>query len=668
MATTAPSKAPKKTAKTAAATTPAVKTYVTAGGLVADRPQLPVTLRALQFLVTARGKSDGDIFAKLDQALSEAKSNDIVVLLERVMLHVGDVSRQHNLLREMGIASDKGGAQERQVFRAVLRWWAANLPESFDRNLRTFAEFTNYENLFYYQNTTDRKTGRLQKCEVSLLRPASVQAFLAQQIRAGRDLNLIAKHLPAVTTGKQRTQKKAVKAHKGKSEFLLSGIKLPTGPAWMKLNGVLLASRDVTVKAGDVLSWPRAKQEFSLEKQQALNQWVNEFCGLMGWDLATYKAFRSQQDTPEQKFASQSVRDMAKSEFQKMLDGLTSGQRFRVAKTVAYKDAAEALHPHEKWGELGNWYIEWEQNQEKVADALRDLATQELSRDTTEDKAKLMKEFKVKATGVQTVDMLAELFKGQLNETQVNNTYQKMVEQMDLIANVFPVVDGSGSMDGRDLVVNGVRLTNRQIAYAMAIAFSTRNPVPEFRNTFGWFSRNFHIVGKSNFVDNRPNQFVARANFVEKTNTYNVLSEAATFTQNFEAMRKADPRDVASTNPMAVIEHMVGLVKSGKMDVESLPQAILYISDNEFNTGMPVRQGYELAASIGWSPLQIFWGITELNDYVAKDLAETPNVLTVSGFNEGRLGQVLRGIKSGSIDPQDELWTLFEDKRYSVIQ
>lgn len=642
------------------------KTYVTPSGKLTDRPQLPLTLNALQFLVTARGKSDQDIHGRLTAALREVKSNDLVLMLERIMLSVGDVSRQHNILKELGIKSETGGSQERQVFRSVLRWWAANLPESFAKNLRVFVEFTNYENLWFFQNTTDRNTGRLTGTEVFLPMPSVVHAFIAQQIRAGRDLQLIAKQLPSLTNGAMRTQKKVVKSINRFDEFSLASLKLPE-TAWVKVNGNIV-SKDSNVNAGDVVSWPRAKQSFSLEKQLKITAWVKGLCEVMGWSANDYNEFRSTQDTPEQKFASQSIRTMAKSEFMKFMDQLSGGQRHRVTHSIAYKDEQGNLQPQAKWDNLGVWYIEWEANQTKVADKLRTLATQETVRDTTDEKATLMKQFKTKVTGKGTVDILLDMFEGRKTDEQINNNYQMLLEKMDLIANVFPVVDGSGSMDQALRLENGQRLSPRQIVYAMAIAFSTRNPVAHFRNTFGWFSHQFHIVGNSNYVDERPNQFVSRQSFVKQVPRYNVLSETKTFTENFKSMKEADPNDVSSTNPMAVVEHFVALVKKGLCHVEDLPQALLYLTDNEFNTGLTVKEGAELARSIGWNPLQVFWGITGINPAIEKMISSLPNALMVSGFNESKLSQVLRGIKSGSIDVEDELWAMYEDKRYSVLQ
>ncbi len=625
-------------------------------------PKLPKTLEALQLLRTAKGQTDSFIHSALNSALAECKKENMILLLERIMLHIGDISRQHNILREAGIISPTGGAQERAIFRSCLRWWEKNLPESFVKNIPIIVEFTLYENLMYYQNTTDRLKGNLIKTEILFPNPKAVHSYLTMQIRKGKDLNLIARHLPKYHTENDvtRTAKKIVKLRNGQKSIEW---KLPIGKSWVKVNGEFVKGKSVHVNEGDIISYPRNKQKFVLEKQKFVNNWIDGLCKSLDWTIKQYREFRKQQNTPEQSFTSKSVLSIAESDFMNMLDHLSTGQRFRVAKMIAYKDSSGKLVAKAKWSQLGEWYIKWEKNQEEVANELRKVA---MTGDES-TKKELMGKFKVKATGQQTIDLLAELFKGNLNETQINNSYQSLVEKMDLIANVFPIIDGSGSMNS-GINHNGVHLQNRQIAYAMAIAFSTRNPVEAFRNTYGWFSSTFEICGRSKFVDESPNPFVDKTKFTKKVADYQVISETKTFTDNLRALAAADPGHVSSTNMFSSIEYFVNLVKNKNFNAEDLPQALLYITDNENNAGKTPKEAVSLANSIGWHPLLIFWGLTVMGPHSVKNqLKGVPNTLFVGGFNEGCLSQILRGIKTGSINPETELWSVYNDVRYSIL-
>lgn len=627
-----------------------------------DFPSLPETLVTLQYLRTAKNHSDVQIHSALSKAYNECKKSDCVLVLERIMLHIGDVSRQHNILKEMGILSPNGGAQERAIFRSCMRWWEKNIPESFVENLHLFVEFTLYENLMFYQNTTDRLAGKLVKSEILFPCHQAVWEFLAAQIRKGKDLGLIAKHLPKKYSGNDSRRKttKVVKYKKGQKSFEYT---IPTNKSWVKINGELVSSgtKTVPLKPGDVISYPRDKQSFTLTRQKYINKWIVGFCEVMGWTEDQYRKFRSQQNTPEQLFSSRSVLNIAEVDFGKVLDKLTSGQRFRVAKMLAYKDGND-LKPKEKWNKLGQWYINWELNQEKIANELRMAA---VDGDATKTKA-LLKDFKVKATGLQTVDLLAQMFKGVLNNTQIDNTYQSLIEKMDLIANVFPIIDGSASMDTHYVDVNGVRVTSRNIAYAMCIAFSTRNPVEAFKDTYGWFSKNFYICGDSKFIDESPNPYVSKASFRKPVKGIRI-SAGKTFSENVAALRGSDPGEVSSTNMFSSVEFFVKLVQEGKYTAEDLPSALLFITDNENNSGKNPKEAITLANSIGWHPLLIFWSLTNTSGHTMNELKGLPNSLFVGGFNEGVLSQILRNIKSGSINPETELWSIYNDKRYSLL-
>jgi hypothetical protein len=393
-----------------------------------------------------------------------------------------------------------------------------------------------------------------------------------------------------------------------------------------------------------------------------INGWITDFCKVMDWDIKTYNEFRKVQNTPEQLFSSKLVAKYTKDEFNNLLNGLTAGQRFRVAKMLVYKDTAGNLQAKPKWSELANWYIGWEKGQEVVAQDLRKA----FESGDTEKTKELKKEFKVKATGKQTIDLLAELFKGNLNEMQINNTYQAMIENMDLIANVFPIIDGSGSMSNK-LVHNGVQLSYRQIVYAMCIAFSTRNPELSLRNTYGWFSNNFKICGNSQYKNTAPNAFVKNdAEFIKKTATSQILSETKTFTENLKSLAQSDTQEYAQTNMFGSVEYFVNLVNKGVMQVEALPNALLFLTDGENNSGRNPKEAIALANSIGWNPLLIAWCIQQI-PYSIASMKTIQNCLVVSGFSEGVLSQILRGIKMGAIDAQSELWAIYEDKRYSII-
>lgn len=180
-------------------------------------------------------------------------------------------------------------------------------------------------------------------------------------------------------------------------------------------------------------------------------------------------------------------------------------------------------------------------------------------------------------------------------------------------------------------------------------------------------SKTKRLAELTKFVDERPNLYLQKAAFAKQVKEHEVLSPLKTFTENFRALKQANPGEVSSTNIFASIEYFVKLVKDGKCHVEDLPQALLYLTDNENNTGLAPKEAVQLANSIGWQPLLVFWGISNMPSDMMSQIKNVPNVLAVSGFTEGALSQILRGIKSGSINIETELWSIYEDKRYSVL-
>lgn len=605
--------------------------------VVQEKMKLSNTLDTLQFLRTAKGSSDEVIHNYLDKAFVETTENGVEEMLYRIMFHIGDISRKHNIFKEFEINSELGGAQERRIFRSCVRWMQKNTPNFLHRNLKLVVEYTSYETLMYYQVSTNRYSGSILGIEKLFIDNEYLFPFLKSEIKSGENLNLIARHLPKYSTGKQRTTKKVLRALRGKSEFMWT---LPHNKSWVKINGVLVTGEKVKVTNGDIAEYPRTKGKESLIRQSFLNLWIKDFCSYMGWTLDEYKEFKSKQNTAEQKMSSLIVKSMTEDQFHSFLDSLTAGQRKRVIKSLT----------NPKWGVLTQWYKEWEDEQTNLAEQIR-------KSNSLSEKSELMKSFKIKTTGDQTIDLLAEMIGGKLNAQQVNNNYQSMIERMNIKHSVFPIIDGSGSMDLR-FNHNGVTISNRDVAYAMAIAFTTLNPNPRFRNTYGWFSKDFKIYGKSEYGDTYISMF-------ENTDKY--LSHTKTFTQNFGVLQETSPREVANTNMFASVQYFVNLVKSGRCTVDELPETLLYITDNENNSGLSPKQAVVLANTIGWSPKLIFWGITSMTHDIKEQLKYTPNGLFIGGFNESCLSQILDGISKESINPEDELWSIYNDIRYSII-
>jgi hypothetical protein len=379
----------------------------------------------------------------------------------------------------------------------------------------------------------------------------------------------------------------------------------------------------------------------------------------MGWEISDYLNFRKLQNTPEQAFSKKSILDYNEEQLFKSFDHLTSGQRFRVHSMLLKKNGS-IIEPKQKWGNVAKAYLKWEKQQEQVAQNIRNAQSE-----GDENAVKqLSKDLKVKATGKQTTDLILDLFNGK-DKAMVDTTYTALSSKLNLEATVFPIIDGSGSMDSN---WNTGKLTPRQIAYTLAVTFSTLNPVVKFRNSYGWFSSHFSIVGPTKFKNFTPNPYVSHSRYHRQVETGLKIDAKNTFSDNYSIISASDPQEVASTNLWSVIEYFVTLVQNNECNVEDLPNCLLFLTDTEYNTGSNTKQAMEKANSIGWNPLCVMWCIGLANETRMHEFAQSiPNLLFVNGYNEGVLTQVLRNIKNGSINPDMELEAISSDVRYSVV-
>ena len=153
--------------------------------LVKEKMKLSKTLDVLQFLRTAKNSSDEIIHSLLDEAYAETSSNGVEEMLYRIMFHIGDISRKHNIFKDFEINSEVGGAQERKIFRSCVRWMQKNTPEFLHKNLKLVVEFTSYETLMYYQVNTNRYLGNVMGVEKLFIdngandgEPADILSFM----------------------------------------------------------------------------------------------------------------------------------------------------------------------------------------------------------------------------------------------------------------------------------------------------------------------------------------------------------------------------------------------------------------------------------------------------------------------------------------------------------
>lgn len=566
----------------------------------------------LDLLIWARingEKPQSEFDKRAESAFKEATNAGYPELIFIIMSHIGDISRSHNLYRKIGIKSSSGGAGEYKSFRKLSSWLIRLHPELAESYYKYAQEFTQYSVGWYYQNTTDRKKGSVLNSEKLFFPEAAVFAHLQNKLIKNEDIAIIARQLPKYVTGKYRYSKTA----KGEMK-------------------------------------KRAIKPHTVKKRAEVNAWIRRFIKAMAGTahfekgtLGEYRKFRKLQNSMEQKLSSGILDSYSLDQLYTIFDKCPAGQRSRLHCVM--------MNPENKFKNATKAYTDWMDIQKKAATMTKD------------ERAKAGVKLTIKSTGMKTIDIFNRMVTiGDTDEADV--LWKSMVEKQKHDVSVFPIIDGSGSMDMR--LEKYPDLSVRDAAYAMAVTFATQNPDGMLKNSFGWFSSNFHVINNIDYMYDSPSYWNRH---MKKVPPYQVLSEKYGFSKNMSNLRASCTGEISCTDQVKVVEYFVEMVNQEKLRVEELPGVLLYLTDNEFNgrynASENVIQSQRVAASIGWYPLQVLWGLRmDQNHFPFKGIN---NCIGLGGFNEGILSQVFNNIMSAYVDPYTELWSIATDARYSMF-
>lgn len=646
--------------------------------------KIPELLKVATTLQSRRNLSDSEIHSLLDAAdkqIKKLKGKEKTyhkTLFFRLLLSIGDISRQHQYLKENGIISPTGGFGQVTTFRSILRWLESNHKKFFYDNLQIWVEHTSISTLIYNSIKTDRNNGTVLSSEYMDFDQKKVAKFLANYYKKG-NLTLVAKHLPKHVTKFERTNR-----HKVKRD---GATKVPKGKSWYKLNDKNIEPKQendgavVHAKKGDIIKYPRPMGLKTIEKCEKNNILISLFCKEMGWKIdgksgryPKYDEFRKNQNTVEQKMSSKSILGLDKTQLYSLFNSLPTKARDRFSKSVCYKDENGNYQPKPKWAKIAKVFIEWQLDQENIAKEVRE-ESDPITRSTK------VKQLKLKTVGITTASLLEKLIKEAGSNYNKNNfhkmasgidaDYTAMIQKMSFLVPAAVWIDISGSMNGTMYTGNGEYLSRLQVATGLAVTFSTNDP-SHYRNQVGIFSRNATLVSSNKYVKkNIPqNPYIFDPHSYTETDSHavQILSEKDAFSANFKRLydflnqKRASGDWTASTDPSQAFKwHMENYDA-----LEDLPQVLLMVSDGEFNSNGNAKRSLTAAMKkandIGWYPLVILWDIVG-NGY---DM-DMENVLHLGGFNESVLTQIISNLKIGSIDPYKQLVAINDDPRYQML-
>ena len=137
-----------------------------------------------------------DLFATIG-ALRGASDEEITNRFLRAYAEDADLA-----MKILFFARDiRGGIGERRVFRTILKWLAANEPQSLEKNIRYIAEYGRYDDLLALMGTP---------CEGKVLHHIKKQlAADRAAMESGDSVSLLAKWLPSVNTSNEDAVRQA---------------------------------------------------------------------------------------------------------------------------------------------------------------------------------------------------------------------------------------------------------------------------------------------------------------------------------------------------------------------------------------------------------------------------------------------------------------------------
>jgi hypothetical protein len=385
----------------------------------------------------------------LDRSWSEAqKSKEGREMFFSLLFSIGDITaRQHNIFK--GVKTDSGGSSQREPFLLAFEWLKKNNYPQFKKFLfaNLFNEFTSFDTLLKNRVKTAKKTKRVESVTSSLSGTEEYLNDLAEfcaSVIKGRnpsDKHLLAKFLTRPRLSKRKNHKTMLletKANMGAKQHFL------------KL---------VCDKAG----LPYVKKTTHVEFTGYIN-WRKEYIG----------------ELESVMFASGKVREFDKDSFLLFLEKLPATARYRVRCRVLDKDNK----CKEKWGDIGNWFLAWEQFKETKQTEVRVVEEKVRQGTATEEEkesvVKLKKEAKVTVGAVEFEKLFTEIILGSVDKLKL----QPFLDKIKLDFNNLVFIDDSRSMT--TYKTNGI--TAFDFAAFMATICLTKNPSEEGRSLLGFYS------------------------------------------------------------------------------------------------------------------------------------------------------------------------------------
>lgn len=586
----------------------------------------------------------------LNKAHASIQTREDAQLFYSIIFSFGDIqNREHNIFA--GKKTDKGGESLRKFFIYAVKWMAKNQFKQFVEFIPLISEYTNFENLWYYQVRTKGK-----------------KIIDTISIIDKKNEDLVLKSVVNYLTNVISSSKTNDETHQLIAKFL-------NKPRFSKRG-----SGDKKYKMQDVTF---AKEVFELKLAELLSE-------SLGWEVTQYKGNKRffglekykakyNQEQAEVLFSTGRIKEFTKQQFMDWLDKIPSTARFHVQRMIIDKDNKNV----EKWGELGTWYKQWIDNKSKAAQIVRDLETKAVvDGNLTIDEEKLLatkkKESKVTTGARDFLDLISSFYKNKNNQKELDLVAQQLLAKITLEVPILTIADISGSMNYRSLTINGVNMFPRDLAGLFATLFLAKNP---HTNTskgdllIRFDDRCDILYTGSNQTVRGENKFMA--NKTKKVDRLYNTKES--FIENWKAIDKY----MLARNGTHLTALSTGLKqwvdqdlndKAGRIEMIQSYPVWLIISDGDLNNSGNAKESImqfkqQMKQWFGWDGVLVIWDMKTGEEVKNKKFEDVENVMYFPSLNIQTLTQVFTKIHDlDVIDIYTPLNSLFQSNRYDAVK
>jgi hypothetical protein len=494
----------------------------------------------------------------VDAAWKEVKDDhDKRKMFYSLLFSIGDITaRQHNIFGKSKI--DSGGNAARDNFRMIMIWLKKNNYMQFVKFMfaKLFNEFTSFDNLLAMRIQTKKKSKEITKKIDMVENSVDIPIFIANIIMRGNpfDKFLVSKFLSRPRLSKRSKHK----------------IMLP------ETKQMMLQKQELIKIVSDIINHNYQKGLFNYEVK---NKYIN-FIGFYNWK----KQFNGELESVL--FSSGKIREFDETSFKLWLDKLPASARHRVRCRVLTKEN----EIKSKWGEIGKWFLEWENfkdAKQKEVRTLEEKIRQQpdmdgfMEMELTDDQIKL-KELKKEAKVTVGAIKFDQIFKEIIMNTADLLKIQPFLDKINLPYNNLVFVDDSGSMSYHS---NSLGFSAFDFAAFMATIFMMKNPDDTGRSLLGLFSTETRMHSHIEGLKRSPNRLLNSATEKVSLPFYNPELNFKDNLYNMKAFLEAN-RTGSSTNIGSIPDFIHAWSKGDSSLIEQIQQFPVWtiITDGEWNS------------------------------------------------------------------------------------